>query len=79
MPHILIDARDLEKNMEILNVHVHVQFSDAYYKTEKAEIKLMELNQKLEQLVDEYFPDKNYTSDILSNHEWNVQMGIKNY
>lgn len=76
MPHILVEGSDLNKNIESLSVHAHVKFSYDYYTSPKAAAKLKELQEKMEKLIDEYFPN-DYESEIMTNHEWNVN--IKNF
>lgn len=70
MPHIHVYGIDMRRNIESISIHAEVNFSRQYFGTQKAEMKLKELQQKIEDLIEVYFED--YESDILGNHEWNV-------
>ena len=76
MPHIYVYGTDMGKNIEQISIHAAVKFSRQYFTTPKADAKLKELQEKIERLVDEYFPN-DYESEILDNHEWNVN--VKNF
>lgn len=76
MPHIYVTGCDMTKNIQFVNVHVEVMFSDEYFKSGKSTEKLKELREEMEVLIEKYFP--NYTeSEILTNHEWNIKMRMK--
>lgn len=71
MPHIVIEATDMNMNMQMLLLTCRVQFSKAYFKSTKSEAKLEELKAKLEQVVEEYFPDAIGGAYCMSNDEFN--------
>ena len=73
MPHIVITCCNTAKNVEQLNIHVYVKFSNAYYKQKiKSEAKLHELKKKLEEIAEQYFENDYQSNESMSNHEYNV-------
>lgn len=69
MPHIVIDGYTVPRIIEHIYLHADVTFSYQVFKTPLANIKLQELQEKLEAVVKDYF--ESYESDTYSNHEWN--------
>lgn len=72
MPHILVQGTDIHKNIESISIHADVKFSHDYYTSPKAGVKFKELQEKIERLIEEYFPD--YESETFTNHDWNINM-----
>lgn len=71
MPHIQAKVTELGRNIEIFNAHVFIRFSKDYYRTKKAEQKLEEIRQRIEAVVNEYFPDVAVDA-FMNNHEYNL-------
>lgn len=72
MPHILLSGYDETKCIKQLNIHLEIQFSKEYHKSIKANEKLRELENKMSDLIKEYFPD--YECEQYTNHEYNTRM-----
>lgn len=71
MPHILITGCDTKRNIEEIELHAKVRFSQAYYLSPKAEKKLEEVQEKLEAVIREYYDD--VESESFTNHAWNTR------
>lgn len=71
MPHIELSAYR-NYNVEQLKISVEVDFSKEYFNSGKAEAKLKEIQDDLEQVMRKYFLE--YESDRwLYNHHYNRQ------
>lgn len=75
MPHITVDGCDTTKNIQRVFLHAEITFSKEYFSSTHSIAKLKELQGKLENLVQEYFPY--CESDTHSNHEWNCRVNNK--
>lgn len=73
MPHIVIHACNTDKNIQIIDLHVSVQFKKEYYDdTIRAKAKMEELKEELESVIKKYF-ELDYESEVvMSNHFYNV-------
>ena len=71
MPHIVIDACDCTKNMQIIQLHCNVQFSPLYFKSPKCEVNLNQLRDELVCVVERYFPNAISLADSMSDHQFN--------
>jgi len=71
MPHIIIEACDTDKCMQMVQLVCRVHFKKEYFHSPKAELKMEELRDKLVSVVEEYFPFSVSMSDVMSNHEFN--------
>jgi hypothetical protein len=74
MPHISIIACDMDRQMQMLNIHAEVKFKSETYWSPKGRIMLQELEEKLQKVVEEYFDS--LSSEIYTNHEWNIRMNF---
>lgn len=75
MPHIVLDGCHIEKIITQISISVDVTFRNDYFKEYRRDgwqSKMNELEEKLGAVISEYFPD--YSSEQLSNHEWNTKM-----
>lgn len=70
MPHIIVDGCDMTRNIERIYLHAEVDFSEKYFHTPAANLKMQELMEKLEKVIAEYF--NSVESDIYNNYEYNV-------
>jgi len=77
MPHIYVNGCNMDLQIQYVNIHADVSFKKEVYNTPRAHLKLKELQDKIENLLAEYFDGANISSDIVSNHEHNVRM--RNY
>ena len=68
MPHISVYACDTQRCISAINIHADVSFSEKYFKTHKADEKLEELKQEIENIIEIYFD--NYESDVYQDLEW---------
>ena len=75
MPHITVDGYNSELNIRKIYLHSDVEFSSDCFKSPLAQQKIIELQEKLEALMYEYFPS--IESDSFTNHEWNLHMQMQ--
>jgi hypothetical protein len=64
----------MDRQMQMVNIHAEVMFKSTTYYSPKANIMLKELEGKLQKVVEEYFDS--LSSEIYTNHEWNVRMNF---
>ena len=74
MPHISIIACDMDRQMQMVNIHAEVKFKSETYWSPKGRIMLQELEEKLQKAAEEYFNANSVSSEIYTNHEWNSRM-----
>lgn len=72
MPHITVDGTDMKRQIQTISIHAEVNFARETFNSPKAHIKLNEIKEKIEKLVEEYFDI--IESDTHTNHEWNTRM-----
>lgn len=75
MPHISINATDMNRQMQMINIHVEVMFKNETFNSPKREIYMDELTEKLGAVLEEYFDT--YSYETFTNHEWNINMRMK--
>jgi len=71
MPHITVTGEDTKRQIKMISIHAEVDFSREVFSSPKGRIKLNEIKDKIQKLVEEYFDA--VESDIHSNHEWNLK------
>lgn len=76
MPHIIIKASDMNCNVQKISIHATVRFSKEYYHRPKCYDKMSQLEDDLLSIVEKYFPT-GVTSEVLSNHEFNLNDQMK--
>ena len=72
MPHILVSGTDMNKQIEYINIHAEINFKPETFHSLKMQIKMDELKEKLEAVVEEYFDI--IESEDYTNHEYNSRM-----
>lgn len=72
MPHITVDGTDTRKQIKSISIHAEVVFAIETFNSPKASVKLKEIKEKIEKLVEEYFDV--VESDTHTNHQWNTRM-----
>lgn len=76
MPHIIVDACDTDRNIQYIKLHADIKFRIDYYQEgSRFHFKVDELEHKMIDLLEEYFPGK-VESEIFSNHEYNTRHGL---
>lgn len=75
MTHIFVDGCDLEKNIERIVVHAEVDFSEKYYDTPNAQLKLQDLQEELSAVLQKYFTS--IEANILSNTEYKTAINSR--
>lgn len=75
MPHILINATDMNRQMQMINIHVEVMFKNETFNSTKKDICIDKLKEKLGAVLEEYF--NTYSYETFTNHEWNINMIMK--
>jgi hypothetical protein len=55
MPHIRVDGCNMNRQIKQINIHAEMVFAKETWQTPRAELKMEELKQKLEDLICEYF------------------------
>lgn len=70
MPHIIVDGTDEDRVIQYINIHAEIRFSQQFFHSKKTEEKLSELEDKICNLLYQYFDE--VSSETLSNHEYNV-------
>jgi len=72
MPHITVNGIDTRKQIQSIIVHAEVTFAIETFNSPKASLRLKEIKEKIEKLVEEYFDV--VESDTYTNHQWNTRM-----
>ena len=75
MPRIILDGCNTERVVESISVDVKVKFQKGFYKDypERAKEKMKLLEEQFGEVLKKWF-DMDYSSEILSNHEYNCKM-----
>lgn len=74
MPHVFANGCDMDRQIQYINIHAEVQMKqELYHDVRKRNIKLEELQEKLEQVLKEYFDDVG-DNEPMTNHEYNCAM-----
>jgi len=72
MPHILIHGCDMNRGIQILNIHADVTLKQDFFVSPLGRKKLEELKKELEFVVERYFDI--IESEDFSNYEYNTRM-----
>lgn len=73
MPHITVIGCDRERQMQLVNIHVEIEFAEATYNDfRRRKYKMEEITNKLEKLLEEYFD--HVESETYSNHQFNTEI-----
>lgn len=75
MPHIAAEGCNTERQISQINIHVNVKFSSVAWQNQvKCNQRINELQEKIDNLLLEYFDISELTGDTYTNHEWNTRM-----